>query len=82
MNVVDDRIEGFLRDGVVLSGAELRGQTAAQNSLANGLSQNSNTQCHPCQLEGISEDIKVPGSEDEDDDRGKGDGCGPRVLPR
>jgi len=38
-----------------------------EKSLPGSLSCNSDSESHPCELECVSEDIEVPGSEDKQD---------------
>lgn len=82
VDVADNRIKSLFGDGVVLARTELGGKSSAQNGLSNNLGQNSHAQSHPCQPEGISEHVQVPGGEDEDDSRRKSDPSSAGVLPR
>lgn len=81
MNISNIGVEGLLGHRVVSSRTELRGETVGEERLAQDLSQDSNTQSYPCQLEPVPQDVEIASSEDEEDGRDEGDGGGPRMLP-
>jgi hypothetical protein len=65
VDIAQDGIEALLRKSIVLLWTNLRDKSMGEQSLSSGLSNNSDSQSQVCKLEGISEDIKVSGSEDE-----------------
>lgn len=81
MNITNERIDGLLGNGIVLSWADLCGQTIGEDHLSSCLGQNSNEKDHVCSLEGISKNIEITGNENEDDRGCICDSRGSRVLP-
>lgn len=53
-----------------------------EESLSSSFSQDSNTQNEVCDLEAVSNDVKISGSEDEQDGCEIGNSGGSRVVPR
>jgi hypothetical protein len=70
MEVTRERVKGLLRDGVIFSGANLGDETVVEQSLSAGLCENREEKGDVCGLERISQDVKVSGSEDEEDNGG------------
>lgn len=68
MNVANQSIEGLSRNSVVLAGPELSRKTIAKDGLSGELGKDSDAQRHPCELEGVSDNIKVSNHEDQRDD--------------
>lgn len=69
-------IERLSRNHVVLARAELGSEAVLNHQLPNDLGGNGAGQHHPGQLEAPSDDVEVPGGEDEGHDGGIGDGRG------
>lgn len=68
VNITNNSVQCILRNGKVLSWAELRSQASAKNSLTSKLGQDSNTKSDPGELKEVSKNMEVSGSEDEDND--------------
>jgi len=81
VNITQDGIEALLGKSIVLSWANLGDESVGEQSLSSGLRNNGDSQGHVCKLEGISQDVEVPGSEDEEDDRSIGDSGCSGVVP-
>jgi hypothetical protein len=76
VHVTKDTINSLAAHGVVSARTELRSEAIVKDKLSGGLGGNGNTESHPGELEGPSDDVKVSGSEDEGDDGGVGDSRG------
>ncbi len=81
VDISDKRVEGLLRNGIVLLWANLGGEASRKNGLSGNLGQHSDTQNHICKLEAVSDDIEVSGGEDEEDGCKIGNAGGAGVLP-
>lgn len=81
MDIGGQAVNAILWQGVVLLGADLRGEALGEKSLTSSLGQDSNGQSHVCELEGISEDVEVTGSKDECHDGDISDSRSSWVLP-
>lgn len=81
MNITNNRIQSRLGHREVPLGSELRRQALTKDKVAKNLSCNSNPQSHPCDFEGVSQNVEVPGSEDEEDGCHKRNARGARVIP-
>lgn len=82
--LVDVRGEGIecrLGNGIILLWAKLRSKPGGQDWLSSNLSQHSHSQCHICNLECVSEDIEISGSEDKRDNGGEGNAGGSGIVP-
>lgn len=82
VDIANQSIEGLARNGVVLARSQLASQTVAKDSLAGNLGEDGDTQGHPGELEGISDNIEVSNRKDERDDSGISDTRGTGVVPR
>jgi hypothetical protein len=65
VHIANQRVEGLLGDGVILSGSQLGREAVVQNSLARNLGGNGNSQHHPSELETPPQKIEVPKREDQ-----------------
>lgn len=81
IGIAEDGIQSLLGDCVVLFGADLRSKASTEEALTSNLSQNSDTEGHPCSLEAISKDVEVSGSEDEADGGEESNARSTRVVP-
>jgi len=81
MDVTDKRVECLLRDCVVFPWADLCNEAVGEQGFSEPFSSHSNTQSHPCNFKGISEDIEVPGGEDEGDDGEEGNARSSGIIP-
>jgi hypothetical protein len=81
LHIVEHALKRSLGDGVVLTRAELRSQTAAECQLSCDFCSGGRTQSKVEELETVADDVKVSSGEDEDDGRTKGDTGRTRVLP-
>lgn len=81
MNIAKERIKCLLGNSEVLLWAELGRKTLTENCFPSYLSGDSNPKSHPCELEGISQDIKVSGNENEGNDGEVGNAGGAWVIP-
>lgn len=81
MNITQSGIQSLLWKSVVLSWANLGGETMGEQSLASNLSNNRDTQGHPCKLEGITKNIEITSSKYEDDSCKVGNAWGTWVVP-
>jgi hypothetical protein len=81
MNITNRVVNGLPRQDVVFSWANLRCKTLLEEHLARNFSRHRDTERHPGELEGISEQVQVSASEDRADDSDVCDGRSTRVLP-
>jgi hypothetical protein len=81
IEVTSDAIEGRLGNSEILLWAKLGRQALAKDGLTKHFRCNCNPKSHPCKLEAIPENVKVPGSEDEDDAGDEGNGRDARIIP-
>lgn len=68
MDVSYGGIERLLRQGIVAARADLASQAVVQERLAGDLGGDGGGKSHPYQLEAISEEIEISGSNDGGDD--------------
>lgn len=81
VEVTGKRVKSLLWYGIVLSWANLGNKTAVEQSLSRCLRKNREEQSYVCSLERISQDIKVSGCKDEEDDGSVGNARGSWVVP-
>ena len=82
MDIANHAIESSLGDGVVSTRAHLGSKTVAHDGLTGNLSGNGDGESHEGQLESPTNDIEVPGGEDERDNGGVCDSRGTCQSPR
>ena len=68
VDVSDQAVEGFARNGVVSAGAELRSETVVKDKLSGSFSGDGNGQSHPRKLESPANNIEITSGDDGGDD--------------
>lgn len=81
VNITNHCIESFARNGIISAGPDLSGETIVQHNLASDLGSHGDTQDHPGQLKGPSQDIEISSSENQGDDGNISNGRSTRVSP-
>lgn len=76
MHVSYQSIERLARNHMVLLRTKLRGNALAKEDLSSDLEGDSGTKRDPGELEEVSDNVEIPGGEDEGDDTGVDNGGG------
>lgn len=72
MNITDGGINSLTGQRVVLAGSQLRCKAVTEDGLSSNLGEHGSAQDHPCELEEVSDNVKVSNGKDYGNDAGVG----------
>jgi len=80
VDVANNGVQGLFGHGVVAARAGLTSEAVVEGHLAGDFGGNRHTEGHPGDLEGVPQNIEIPGGKDESNDARVGNARGPFGL--